>query len=208
MPPSQNPTRISSFLHDHNFTVNFTDVKNVVAFNLRTAFIPNGLGLIFRNLENFYYESSNVKKISKENFEGMLALTSLWLDRNEIEKIPQDTFRYLKKLKKLSLSHNKLQSLQNDLLVRLPSLRVFKVNYNQLQGFTDVLFERNEKLEEISFKKNKLMEISMDFQSFDFLRRVDFRSNVCIDVCADENSSDYNCNFKVNELQEEIERMC
>lgn len=150
-----------------------------------------------------------MKFVAKENFEGMKGLKSLWLDGNEISEIPIDVFLYVRNLEELSLSSNKLKSLDNNLLVRLPSLKVFRANFNELQEINDFLFDRNEMIKEISFRKNKLMRVSMKFEDFDELKRIDLRSNICIDACAKEKVvSDNNCNLKVKELEEEIEKMC
>ena len=200
---------ITSFGNKLNFTINFDHVISIVATNLSTSFIPNGLGFRFRKIESFIYESSKVKFVSEDNFEGMRNLKKLSLQENEIEKIPQDAFIYLKHLTELNLSKNKLKLLHDDTFARLFKLRNFAASHNDLQDINEEMFGRNKNLEVISLKKNRIVRMSMNLENFDKLKRVDLRSNICIDTCVDERKrSKHTCRGDIQELNKEIEKMC
>lgn len=187
-------------------------VKDFVASNHSTSFFANGIGQHFTDLHGLTFVGSKLKFIEKRNFEHMQKLRELWLDENEIEELPSDTFQYLKNLEKLSLSKNKMKALHDDLFVRLPLLKYFAADRNQLQEITESLFERNENLSVLSVKRNKLMRIAISFDDFPKLRKVDFRYNLCVDICVEKRQLSYfSCDrgsLGKENFIEEIERIC
>lgn len=72
--------------------------------NKKIFFLPVGVAEIFPNLLYYNAHFCAIKKITKENFHGLIKLQALYLAGNQIEMIPSDTFSDLRGLAVLDLS--------------------------------------------------------------------------------------------------------
>lgn len=207
--------RITNITGVHLEAKSDADVNHFHASYLSTTFMTLGIGRFFPNLSTLIYSSSNVKYIEKANFEHMWNLKGLWMDQNKIEDIPKNAFHYLRKLETINLSNNKIKALHDDHFVRMAELKTFRAKNNQIHEVTEALFANNHNLIELSLQNNKLMIIEIDFNDLRKLKKVDLRSNICIDTCSGlGHSVFYGCeeglegDYGLEYLQLEIERMC
>lgn len=71
--------------------------------NRKISFLPIRVNKKFPNLLIYAASACGISEISKENFEDMIRLKSLWLSYNNIERIYSDTFEDLQSLENLFL---------------------------------------------------------------------------------------------------------
>lgn len=69
------------------------------SFNQKVEFLPIQVGQKFPNLVQYRAANCAVRRVTKDNFEGLVKLEALRLSGNRIEKIASDTFEGLSNLK-------------------------------------------------------------------------------------------------------------
>lgn len=177
--------RVSAFLGDHRSGYSAQNVSQIWFWQGTLAYIPDGIGKLFTNLEGFFvsYVDRNLrlKLLQRRNFEDMPRLWYMDVKFNDIEWIDEDAFRELPNLQSLIIKNNKLKKLHKHTFARNPNLKLVDANSNQLEILHKELFNNNHLLESVSFKDNKLVVISADFSNFRHINEIDFRGNVCVD---------------------------
>lgn len=89
-----------SFFADANYTV--IEILYIV-YQQNIEFLPVMVHQTFPILKFYYVMDTPVQKLSKENFEKMFKLLSLYLKNNQIEVIRRNTFEDLVSLKYLTI---------------------------------------------------------------------------------------------------------
>jgi Leucine-rich repeat (LRR) protein len=147
----------------------------------KVFYLPSGISNLFVNLKALLVMSSQMKKIQRQNFDGMQNLNALLINYNEIVEIPEDAFTDLTKLEYLSLSSNLIKTLNENVFRGLKNLKRLHLHDNELVKLSGKLFQDNVNLEVIWLQGNKLKYIGADIFSYvSGVREVFLGSNKCI----------------------------
>lgn len=166
---------------DHSRGKTDKNIGRVDIDTQRAVYLPNGLGNLFRNLQEFFVWFSQLKIVQRENFRNMEGLVRLDLAYNQIDYIPENTFWDLPELEGLWIQENKIKLLPKDLFKSLNKLKVFAAEKNQISQLERELFRNTPSIEKIYLGENKLKSISVEFESLQGISALDFTLNICID---------------------------
>lgn len=123
--------RVKSIIGDHIGKRSNNDVKQIRFENSIVEYFPRGLGRIFPNLTRINLNSCGLKKINREDLEGLENIEQIHLRGNKLTTLPSNLFEGMTKLKNIYFAMNKLEFISSDLLKPLMN---DKLDYIDFQG--------------------------------------------------------------------------
>jgi Leucine-rich repeat (LRR) protein len=172
--------KVSSVVGDHFLEKSNDDVKAVDFSGQKTYHLVQELLTFFPNMEELYVFRSDLKYLTRSDFEGYTKLTTMSLSRNHLSTLPYDTFEDLTNMEYFSLSFNQLTTIPN--LKTMSKLKELYLFENSIESFSHEDVSGNLNLEVVWLYQNKLKFIDPQiFESNTKLRVADFRNNRCID---------------------------
>ena len=105
----------------------------------------------------FYLQG--LKSLKPGDFEGLDALTILYLENNQLTDLPAGLFNGLSSLEFLSLTRNQLSALPSSLFAELSQLKQLQLDTNQLKNLPEGLFAGLSNLEELRLDYNTLTRV-------------------------------------------------
>lgn len=181
---------VTGFSGSHISGHSSQDVTEIWFWTGKSVFLPNGMGNLFPNLEKLLVSDDNrnlgLKAISRTNFKNMQKLKYINLRSNELDTIDEDSLHELPLLTTFIIKKNKIRMLHRNTFARNPKLVRVDVMSNELEYLHGDLFKSNLLLQEAQFSDNKLTKIYIDFTQFKHIKKIDFRTNVCINQSLNE----------------------
>ena len=101
-------------------------------------------------------DSEGLTALAAGDFDGLTALTSLWLGYNDLTTLPDDVFDELTALTSLHLLRNSLTELPDGVFDELTALTSLDLRYNSLTELPDGVFDNNTALDELLLTDNSL----------------------------------------------------
>ena len=117
---------------------------------------------ILSNSESFVLDGNNFSTLQANLFEGLEALTTLYLFSNNIESLDEDTFYGLTNLKILYLHRNSIASLDKGLFDGLTYLSQLALSYNSLSSLPSDLFQARTALTTLNLNNNRIASPHVD----------------------------------------------
>lgn len=177
--------KVEAFFGDHLSGYGDQNVVTVWFWDGTVAYIPEGIGLYFRQLESLLvgYDNKNLglKEIKRSNFKDMKLLNLLQLHDNFVDHLDVDTFWDIPNLEIFELQNGKLKAIPETIFEKNTKLRRVRMNGNQISYLPKDLFKNNPLIAEVYFDGNKLRSISTDFTELKAISNVNFHGNACID---------------------------
>ena len=99
---------------------------------------------------------SSFDPLKNGDFDGLTALTTLWLDGNDLTSLPTDIFDGLTALTTLELNDNSLASLPSGVFDDLTSLTTLQLYFNDLTSLPSGIFDNNTSLATLDLGGNDL----------------------------------------------------
>ncbi|XP_070503357.1 leucine-rich repeat-containing protein 15-like [Chironomus tepperi] len=143
-------------------------------------FMPEKLGIFFKNLQNLTISSTRITKIGEKSLEKLGDLVSLSLTGNRIQVIHQNAFSDLKNCELLDLSGNKLTEIP-DAISAMHNIKELNLEQNQIVILNWKTFENLGNLEELRVSENRLKQIGSNLQQRN-LMILDLTGNICVDM--------------------------
>lgn len=194
-------TKVFKAFGNHMVGHSSSNVEELSIQQKKVAYMPNGIGDVFPQLDLLFIAECGLQSVKKENFENMKRLTMLSISQNNIKQLPVDVFYNLKSLEWVDIGENLLTSLPENLLDNAPDLQEIYAYRNKFEFLNGALFKNNLKLERIEFDQNRLKTIvNLDLFRFKKLRVICMRYNVCVSKRFPEDISlkDINETFRTN----------
>lgn len=141
---------------------NPTHVNEVNFDNCTIPVVTNNICGAFPILTYLYLDSSAVKDVKEDAFNGCGKLKTLDLRRNHIEELHENVFAPLKHLNALYLQENKLKTLNFNLFSRLHKLVALWLNKNYLTNFPPQLLRSNTELHWLWLNSNDLSDVDVE----------------------------------------------
>lgn len=106
------------------------DVKEVLIYESNSQYLPLGIGKIFKNIELYVVDRSNVTYLTKGDLDGFDKLKTLSLSFNVFERIPKGFFDGHSSITSVLITDGKLKFAEPDVLDPLVTLKsgLFKNN--------------------------------------------------------------------------------
>lgn len=137
------------------------DVAYVCFTNCKITKVPQGLMKIFPKLEILYIESSQLKKITKDDLAEYRNLREFFCTRNEVEFLPGDLFEGFKNLERICFMRNRLKLIEPNILDGLERLKavsfILNPKYNICYSTIPLVYS-NASLEEIKEELSRKQE--------------------------------------------------
>jgi Leucine-rich repeat (LRR) protein len=115
--------------------------------------------------ENHIYQlllsSNNLKKITREIFNGLSKLQILYLDNNYIEDINVDSFENMPKLKQLHLHSNYIKLVENEMFLDKAELEILYLYQNNIETIETIPFNTLYSLKKLHLFSNKITQIKI-----------------------------------------------
>lgn len=170
-------------LGDHLENYSNEGVTHFIILSGNSSHLPNGIGNIFENLENFWITGGETKVLDRTVFQNMNHLKVFRIQFVPLEEISGDTFSDLTDLRSLMIFHTKLKKLDVKLLANLKRLVSFDCDVNQIEQIQEDLFKHNLFVTRISLSNNKIKKVFANFDNLLNLKYLDLNDNLCIDGC-------------------------
>lgn len=169
------------------------------------AYIPDGIGLMFKHLEKFligfHNQNLGLKMIKRSNFKNMKSLTLIQLHESYVETLDEDTLWDIPNLEVFMLIDSHLKVLPEKLFEKNSRLRQVNVTSNEIEYLPKDLFKHNPRIAEVYFGNNKLRSIYIDFNELKAMRIIDLLKNSCIDKTINDFPN-------LSELQKFVRNQC
>ncbi len=131
-----------------------------------------------REIRTLDLKDKGITKLQARDFDGLVDLHLLHLDRNGLASLPEGIFHGLHKLDSLKLSSNPLGSISADLFDGLVKLRSLLIQNNGLVSLPDGVFDGLHNLKNLWMSGNQLESISADLiEDLTDLRSLSLHSN-------------------------------
>lgn len=140
-------------------SVNESVTELVMKKNKNIEYMPQGVGVVFPNLEYIDAYGCSVTSLTKLNFKGLTKLINIDLEENRVEKIDANSFEDTVNLSNVYLDYNELSDLPSNVFEKLVHLNVLYLKSNQLINLDAVLFNNNKKLALLHLTNNKLQTL-------------------------------------------------
>lgn len=182
--------------------------KNVTGINVcnqTMEFLPKNVANFLPNLKKITIESSKLKKIVSQHFDGLKKVEELILKGNKLTDINY-ALDGLTDLKVLDLSHNSIFNLTESSFEKFTKLITINLSHNRLTNLALETISTKNVIEKFVLSHNQL--VSIDPQIIKLLlsaKLIDFEGNVCIDNKFDATK---NSEKKVMEMFGEISFKC
>lgn len=147
-----------------NVEIENEEIVEFVVKNL-TEFVPQKIGVNFKNIQNLVIHSSSLKFINRTDFvDNLTQLEVLSLFNNKIESIPHDAFYELPLLRHLDIENNLITFLEPELLSNSIHLHVFAAGSNFIEEIHENFFANNTKLWKVMLNDNRIVDFRHNFQ--------------------------------------------
>lgn len=176
--PSSKVTSVSGEHLKSNFNTNVLKIrmrKQSVLYN------PIGISQFFSNLEAFEVTASNLKYLTRSDFQDLKGLHEILLCDNKIEFLPTDIFDDLTELLVVDISSNLLYNLADNIFKNLVNLRELYLGKNNLESISESFLSANSKLAIVWLHDNQLISIeAKTFSHLNQLKSLYLVNNPCI----------------------------
>ncbi|CRL06634.1 CLUMA_CG019571, isoform A [Clunio marinus] len=116
-------------IKDRNTEINFglseegnNEIEAVTFVDILIKYVPNSIGIKFKNLVALEFKRSGLKEINKENLKTMPSLKHLWLWYNKLEELPHDLFTYAPQIEIINFKGNSISKIGKHILKPLNNL--------------------------------------------------------------------------------------
>lgn len=136
-----------------------------------------------RGIRTLDLTAKGITRLKTGDFDGLVDLGLLHLDRNRLARLPEGIFDDLRRLSVLDLSRNALESIPADLFDGSTGLRNLSLEQNRLADLPDGIFRSLDNLDSLKLSSNPLGSISADlFSGLAKLRVLLMQSNGLADL--------------------------
>jgi Leucine-rich repeat (LRR) protein len=164
------------------------DFQEVSLWNSSSTYLPIKLGTFFPNLTTYRIWNSEIKTISRANFEDLTKLNILEISNTPLKEIAKDSFYDLSELHTLDSHKNQIESLDRDTFINNPRLVFVYLNNNKLQSLDSSLFRNNVGIVILNVDNNLLTHVDHGiFTTLPKLLYFYLSNNTCTNVDFDEN---------------------
>lgn len=143
-------------------------------------FLPQKLGLFFKNLKNLTITNTKIRKVDENSLKNLKNLVALSLADNLISEIHQDAFIDLKRLESLDLSGNQIREISN-IFSQVYNLNQLNLEGNQIVVLDWHVFDAMGNLQDLNLRRNALAQIGTNL-NIDTLVSLDLSENECVDL--------------------------
>jgi hypothetical protein len=168
-------TKIESFIGVHKSGKSDNDVKGNKFDNTVVEYFPKNLHKIFPQLNSVVISNCGLKRITRNDLNGLENISEFYLDGNQLRSLPVDLFVNMKKLKEISFRNNKLEFVSSSMLIPILNNKVTRFDLAD-NPTVDIFLEKNfghydttldQIMREIDRKCKKPIEIEdYDFEKF------------------------------------------
>lgn len=178
-------------------------IKGIKFFrNQRIQYLPVFINSKFPKIIRLEATGCSIKKISKDNFQGLFQLYELNLDENFLEEIRSDTFEDLKSVKYIHLG--KFPRVSKKFVEVFEFLTRFSdfLDKNRIKSMNGRLFDNLVALHEVYLKSNECIDINFDktihleFLGKSLRRLVTFESLCRKDISSIRSEVDAKCGYE------------
>lgn len=155
---------------------NVVEINFLFITNTTNTSIPVNLNAKYPELKILRIESTDLKKVTKTQTQGLTGIEILYLGNNNIETVDNNAFQNTLNVKLLHLNNNKVSRLHDETFQSLVNLRKLFLQGNQLTILQAHLFLHNSKLEVLNLQNNKLLIIF----PLPRVKTLNLANNICI----------------------------
>lgn len=158
-----------------------SDVESLLIKFQDVQLLPLEVGKTFTSLKSFIVDSSNLKKLKRNDFKTLENLEKLSLTGNEISSIESRTFDNFKALIELDLSNNQISNFPSEIFRKLTKLRTLDVSSNKIgQLRQDMIPAKSNIINfDASFNKNLKSIEAFFVWNLEKAEIIDFSSTPC-----------------------------
>ena len=170
---------------EHLKTITNLSTRNRGIESLRTDDFA-GLSAV----RSLFLDRNRLTILPADVFAEMTALEELWLQGNRIEALPTGIFAGLPAIETILLDNNRLNSLPQGIFSSLPTLKSLSIGHNRLPGIPTGLFSGLTSIERIDIDANEIRSVSREmFTGLTSLKHLSMQNNPIGSLPADLFSS-------------------
>lgn len=161
------------------------DVIEVYIKDSKISHLPNGMFVIFPNLQNLFLDNTYLKQWKREYLRGARNLTNLYILKNDIESFDDDAFAEVPQLESLRIEENKIKFINPNIFKVFSELSVLDLQNNDFSTNLPLgVFDAVKKtLVYLNLQKTKMTKVPVRmFKNFQKLQELTLSYNFNLEV--------------------------